>query len=145
MSIYNVIDKCPIPVGAHLVKGHVKEGNIAYVATKSYFTDENGTAIAWMPAVNLLSKAKDTVTSLASKNRDQAKTLTNGTATVYAIKADEGKLGFAVTWGKRVGTDSGGTECKWVCMFVTKTLTSSRHQWVTAYPALETYVTGKKL
>ena len=145
MSIYTIIDKCPVPVGAHLVQGHVKEGNAKFDGSKSYFTNEEGGAVAWEPAVNLLIKAKEAVGKISGAKKDQAKTITNVSGTVHAITADPGKYGFAVTWGKRVGTDGTGNECKWVCLFVTTQLQGGRHQWVTAYPATETYVTRHKV
>jgi hypothetical protein len=145
--IYAVIDKCPVPVGQHLVQGHVKKGNANFDATKSYFTDKNGTEIDFNAAINLLIAAKDHVNGLASPaaKRDQTKSITTGTKTVHAITADAGKVGFAVTWGDKVGKSRNGDDCTWICLFVTATLASGRHQWVTAYPATATYVTGKKI
>ena len=146
MSIYTIIDKCPLPIGAHLVHGHVKEGNAKFNAEKSYFTDESGNAVAFEPAVQLLIKAKDAAARISTLSKDHSKSITNVNGTVHAIKADPGKYGFAVSWGKRVGTD-GDTrgECKWICLFVTTQLTGGRHQWVTAYPATENYVTRHKV
>lgn len=143
-AIYSVIDKCPVPVGAHLVKNHVRKGNASFDSTKSYFTDKEGNELAWEAAVQVLIKAKETIEGLATTKRDLIKSITNGTKTVYAITADTGKIGFAVTWGDKVGRDQ-SSDCKWVCLFVTSTLTASRHQWVTAFPATETYVNSKKL
>jgi len=144
-AIYAVIDKCPVPVGQHLVQGHVKKGNAKFDVSKSYFTDKSGTEIDFTAAVNLLISAKDVVTNLATAKRDQTKSITNGTKTVHAITADTGKIGFAVTWGDKVGTDRNASDCKWVCLFVSSKLEGGRHQWVTAYPATDTYVSSKKI
>ena len=143
MSIYQVLDKCPIPVGAHLVGGHVKKGNKDFDAGKSYFTDKAGAEADFNASVNLLIKAKEVGTSLTQFKKDENKKVSMPPKQITRITADEGKLGFAVTWGDQVGTDSDASTCAWVCLFVTSKLTAGRHQWVTAFPATETYVSGK--
>jgi hypothetical protein len=144
MSIYQVFDKCPTPANGHMVAAHVKKGAKAFDATKSFFTDKNGAEIDTNAALLLLSKAKDVATNLSALKRDESKSVTASPKEVCRISADDGKLGFAVTWGDQVGTDSHAASCKWICLFVTKTLQGGRHQWVSAYPATDTYVTGKK-
>jgi hypothetical protein len=144
MAIYGVFDKCPTPASSHIISGHVKKGAKDFNADKSYFTDKDGVEIDGMAALFLLSKAKDVATTTSGKLRNESRIVNVPPKTVCAISADAGKLGFAVTWGERVGTDS-GSECQWICLFVTTTLTSGRHQWVSAFPATETYVEGKKI
>jgi hypothetical protein len=143
-AIYAVLDKCPVPVGSHLVSSHVKKDNAKFDSQKSYFTDASGNAIAFEAAINLLIKAKDTGVNLSSTKKDQAKIVAVPPKTVCSISADPGKVGFAVTWGDQVGSDSTAASCKWICLFVTSTLTGGRHQWVTAFPATDTYVTSKR-
>lgn len=144
MPIYAVFDKCPTPASGHLVAGHVKKGAKDFNENKSYFTDKSGVEIDAMATLLLLSKAKDVATNTSAMQRSEGKCVNVPPKTVCTITADQGKLGFAVTWGERVGTD-GGSECQWICLFVTTTLTGGRHQWVSAFPATETYVTGKRL
>jgi hypothetical protein len=50
------------------------------------------------------------------------------------------KIAFAFTDGTLVGQGRDGP-CTWMYFVVTKTPVSGRHQWVTAYPVDETYVT----
>jgi len=143
-SIYSVLDKCPVPFGAHLVSGHVKKGNAAFDAKKSFFTDTSGTEIGADDAIKFLVKAKDTAAALAFQKRDEAKSITSVAKKIQAINTDQGKIGYAVTWGEQVGKD-GEDACTWVCMVVTSNLTGGRHQWVTAHPATDDYVTRKKV
>jgi hypothetical protein len=144
-SIYHVFDKSPIPVGSHLISGHVKKNNAKFDATKSYFTNKEGTEIDCDTAINLLIKAKQVASNLTKFKKDEEKkvSIPDPPQAITRIQADEGKLGFAVTWGDQVGVDRNAAVCKWVCLFVTKTLGSGLHQWVTAYPATESYVTQK--
>lgn len=144
MPIYAVFDKCPTPASGHMVAGHVKKGAKNFNDEKSYFTDKDGTEIDVMGTLMLLSKAKDVATHTSAKLKTEGKCVNVPPNTVCSISADSGKLGFAVTWGERVGSD-GGAECTWICLFVTTTLTQGRHQWVSAFPATETYVTGKRI
>ena len=143
-SIYSVLDKCPVPFGAHLVSGHVKKDNAAFDAKKSFFSDTTGTEIGADDAIKLLVKAKDAGYGLAFLKKDEAKAITNVAKKIQAISANQGKIGYAVTWGEQVGLD-GENVCKWICLVVTSTLTGARHQWVTAHPATDDYVTRKKL
>lgn len=144
MPIYAVFDKCPTPASGHLITGHVKKGAKDFNADKSYFTDKDGVEIDSMAALFLLSNAKDVATNTSAKQRNESKIVSVPPKTVCTISADAGKLGFAVTWGERVGTD-GGVECQWICFFVTTKLTNGRHQWVSAFPATDTYVAGKRI
>lgn len=143
-SIKSVFENSPVPASAHLVSGHVKKGNTAFDAKKSYFTDSAGSEIASLDAIKLLIKAKDTATALGALKGQENKGITSGVKSIHAITADTGKLGYAVNWGDQVGIDNAAA-CKWICLFVTSTLTSARHQWVTAFPATDTYVNGKKM
>lgn len=143
-GIYAVFDKTPVPMGAHLVSGHVKVGNKAFDGAKSFFTDSSGTALGTDDAVKLLVKAKSVIATLTLLKKDAEKTVTGPAGTVQRISADAGKLGYAVTWSEQVGSDKLESVCKWICLFVTSTQAGGRHQWVTAYPATESYVEGKK-
>jgi hypothetical protein len=143
VAIYDVFDKSPTPAGAHLIAGHVRKDNKDFDASKSYFTNKDGVGIDLMTALFLLVKAKETGTNLTQFKKDESKKVSLPPKEVTRITADDGKLGFAVTWGDQVGIDSNGAVCKWVCLFVTKNLTAGRHQWVTAYPATGDYVAGK--
>ena len=145
MPIYAVFDKCPTPANGHMVAGHVRKGAKNFDADKSYFTDKDGAEIDMMTTLNLLSKAKDIATNTSAKQRTEGKCVSIPPKTICSISADAGKLGFAVTWGERVGSDSYGAECTWICLFVTTTLKEGRNQWVSAFPATETYVAGKRI
>ena len=129
-----------------MVAGHVRKGAKNFDAAKSYFTDKSGVEIDTMATLTMLSNARDMVNNITAKKSGENRLVSFPPKTVCAISANAaGNLGFAVTWGERVGTDSGGSECTWVCLFVTSSLTAGRHQWVSAFPATGTYVEGKKL
>jgi hypothetical protein len=144
MSIYQVFDKCPTPANGHMIAAHVKKNATNFDANKSFFTDTTGAEIDTIAALQLLAKAKDTAANLSATKRDQHKSIVALPKEVCRITADDKYLGFAVTWGDQVGTDRYGAACKWVCLFVTKKMESGRHQWVSAYPATDTYVAGKR-
>lgn len=136
-----ILDKTPVPASSHIIMGHMKGPKLK--SGKSWFTSNAGADLELNDCLLLLMKARDQATMIASKSRNAEKAvgLDTDTLKLRRVAVDDGKLGMAVSWGVQTGLDGDGVSpCTWIVLVVTKNLTGGRHQWVTAFPAVDSYV-----
>lgn len=148
MSLKSILENTPVVASAHIFGGHCKKDNKTYAGNKSYFTDSDGNELNLADALKAVNKSKDKASSLAQAS-GQAERSIDGVAAragqkMRLVKSSDNKnVAIAYTDGTQTGLDpyrSPPTPCTWTVFVMTKTMTSGRHTWVTAYPATDDFV-----
>lgn len=148
MTLKSILENTPVAASAHMFGGHCKKGNPNFPNGKAYFTDSMGAELdvngALAAVVSYQSKALTLTQSFlhAEKSIDGVDSKAGQKLRLIA-SSDKNTIAIAFTDGTQTGLDSYQGRlsiCTWMVFVVSKTLVSSRHSWVTAFPSTDAFV-----